>query len=60
MDYVLAAYAVPGTRRSPQDWRRVTRLAERLAGHCEIAVPVQFLGLWDMVNVPGGKRRANR
>ena len=22
MDYVLAAYAVPRTRRSPQDWRR--------------------------------------
>ena len=58
MDFVLAAYAVPRTRRSPQDWRRLTRLAERLAGHCEIAVPVQFLGLWDMVNVPG--RQATR
>ena len=32
MDYVLAAYAVPRTRRSPQDWQRVTRLAARLAG----------------------------
>jgi uncharacterized protein (DUF2235 family) len=53
MDYVLAAYAVPRTRRSPQDWRRVTMLAARLAGHREIGVPVQFLGLWDMMTVPG-------
>jgi uncharacterized protein (DUF2235 family) len=53
MDYVLAAYALPRTRRSPQDWRRVTLLAARLAGHREIGVPVQFLGLWDMVKVPG-------
>jgi uncharacterized protein (DUF2235 family) len=53
MDYVLAAYAVPRTRRSPQDWRRVTLLAARLAGHREIGVPVEFLGLWDMVCVPG-------
>ena len=53
MDYVLAAYAVPRTRRSPQDWRRVTLLAARLAGHREIGVPVQFLGLWDMTSVPG-------
>ena len=53
MDYVLAAYAVPRTRRTPQDWRRLELLAARLAGHREIGVPVQFLGLWDMVNVPG-------
>jgi uncharacterized protein (DUF2235 family) len=53
MDYVLAAYALPRTRRTPQDWQRVTRLAARLAGRREISVPVQFLGLWDMVSVPG-------
>ena len=53
MDYVLAAYAVPRTRRSPQDWQRVTRLAAGLAGHREIGVPVQFLGLWDMAKAPG-------
>jgi uncharacterized protein (DUF2235 family) len=53
MDYVLAAYAVPRTRRSPQDWRRLRVLAARLAGHREIGVPVEFLGLWDMVSVPG-------
>ena len=53
MDYVLAAYAMPRTRRTPQDWRRVTVLAARLAGHREIGVPVEFLGLWDMVGMPG-------
>jgi uncharacterized protein (DUF2235 family) len=53
MDYVIAACAVPRTRRSPQDWRRLTLLAAQLAGHREILVPVEFLGLWDMVNVPG-------
>jgi len=53
MDYVLAAYAVPRTGRSPQDWRRLRILAARLAGHREIGVPVEFLGLWDMVSVPG-------
>jgi uncharacterized protein (DUF2235 family) len=53
MDYVLSTYAVPRTRRSPQDWQRVTRLAARLAGNREIGVPVQFLGLWDMAKTPG-------
>jgi uncharacterized protein (DUF2235 family) len=53
MDYVLAAYAVPRTNRSPQDWRRVALVAARLAGHRQIGVPVEFLGLWDMVAVPG-------
>ena len=58
MDYVLAAYAVPRTRRSPQDWRRLRVLAARLAGHREIGVPVEFLGLWDMVSVPTRKAAA--
>jgi uncharacterized protein (DUF2235 family) len=53
MDYVLAAYAVPRTHRSPQDWRRVRVLAARLAGHRQIGVPVEFFGLWNMVSVPG-------
>jgi uncharacterized protein (DUF2235 family) len=52
-DYVLATYAVPRTRRSPADWQRVTLLAARLAGHREIGVPVEFLGLWDMAKVTG-------
>jgi len=58
MDYVLAAYAVPRTARTPQDWHRVTRLAARLRGRREIGVPVQFLGLWDAVKVPGLTRRS--
>jgi uncharacterized protein (DUF2235 family) len=53
MDYVLAAYALPRTRRTPQDWQQVTRLVARLSGKREIGVPVQFLGLWDTVKVPG-------
>src|SRR5882724_2803531 len=53
MDYVLATYAMPRTRRTPQDWQRVTLLTARLAGRREIGVPVQFLGLWDMAKVPG-------
>jgi Uncharacterized alpha/beta hydrolase domain (DUF2235) len=55
MDYVLAAYALPRTQRSPQDWRRVALVAARLAGKREIGVPVEFLGLWDMVKVPGSR-----
>jgi uncharacterized protein (DUF2235 family) len=55
-DYVLATYAVPRTHRTPRDWRQVTRLASRLVMQREIAVPVQFLGLWDMVSLPGLSR----
>ena len=29
VDYVLASYALPRTRRTPQDWQRVSRLAAR-------------------------------
>ena len=56
VDYVLATYALPRTHRTPQDWQRLTQLAARLAGQREIAVPVQFLGLWDTVKVPGVRR----
>jgi uncharacterized protein (DUF2235 family) len=55
VNYVLATYALPRTRRTPQDWRRVTRLTAKLSGQREIAVPVQFLGLWDTVKVPGSR-----
>jgi uncharacterized protein (DUF2235 family) len=58
MDHVLAAYALPRTHRTPQDWRRVMRLAARLSGRREIGVPVQFLGLWDTVRVPGLRRQS--
>jgi uncharacterized protein (DUF2235 family) len=56
MDYVLAAYALPRTRRTPQDWLLVTRLAAQLAGNREIGVPVEFLGLWDVTRIPGVPR----
>lgn len=52
-EYVLSAYAVPRTPRSTSDWRRVTQLAARLSGRKDIAVDVDFLGLWDTVAVPG-------
>jgi uncharacterized protein (DUF2235 family) len=55
-DYALAAYAAPRTDRTPADWRRVTRLFAELAGQDEIAVPVEFLGIWDAVRVPGVRR----
>lgn len=57
-DFVLAAYARPRTARTKQDWQRVTQLAARLSGQREIGVPVQFLGLWDAVRVPGMGRRS--
>jgi uncharacterized protein (DUF2235 family) len=57
MDYVLATYAVPRTHRTEQDWLRVRELASQLSGKSENAIPVQFLGLWDMVGVPGLPRK---
>ena len=53
MDYVLDAYALPRTRRTPQDWNRVRRLAARLTGRRDIGVPVEYLGLWDTAKLPG-------
>jgi uncharacterized protein (DUF2235 family) len=53
MDYLLDAYALPRTRRTPQDWTRVRRLAARLAGRRDIGVPVHYLGLWDTLKLPG-------
>jgi uncharacterized protein (DUF2235 family) len=55
-DYVLAAYAAPRTRRTPEDWQRVTRLFAELSPQHETSVPVWFLGLWDAVRVPGLRR----
>ena len=58
MDYVLAAYALPRTRRTRQDWMRVTQVASRLEQQREIPVPVRFLGLWDAIKIPGVARRS--
>ncbi|MGA5464382.1 phospholipase effector Tle1 domain-containing protein [Mycobacterium sp. NPDC050041] len=53
LDYLLAVFALPRTRRTGEDWQRVGALAAGLAGGSEIAVPVRFVGLFDMVRVPG-------
>ena len=49
MDNVLATYALPRTSPTPQEGRRVTRLASTLSGRRDIAVPVH---LRDTVKVP--------
>lgn len=56
MDYVLGAYALPRTRRTRQDWMRVTQVASGLAQQREVPVPVRFLGLWDALKVSGVPR----
>jgi uncharacterized protein (DUF2235 family) len=53
LDHALASYVLPRTRRTPQDWSRVNQLVARLSGYHEIAVPVQYLGLWDILRMPG-------
>ena len=52
-EYVLSAYAMPRTRRSASDWQLVGQLAAQLFGRSDHTVDVAFLGLWDMVGVPG-------
>ena len=46
-DYVVSAYGLPRTRRTPQEWARVTRLATEFNGGDATAIPVSYLGLWD-------------
>lgn len=58
-DYLLATYALPRTRRTPQDWDRLTELAAALAGHRDHTVGVWFLGLFDVRRVPGVPRRGS-
>jgi uncharacterized protein (DUF2235 family) len=53
MDYAVATYSLPRTGRTAEDWQRVGRLVSRLVRRRDIAVPVQFLGLWDTTRVPG-------
>ncbi|WP_425004082.1 phospholipase effector Tle1 domain-containing protein [Mycolicibacterium sp. S3B2] len=54
--YVLATYAVPRTPREPSDWQRVRELASQISGGDDVAVEVQYLGLWDSTPVPGTPR----
>lgn len=58
LDHVLSAYALPRTPRSERDWHTVQQLAASLAGGREIAVPVTYLGMWDVLRVPGATRHA--
>jgi uncharacterized protein (DUF2235 family) len=44
VDYVVSAYGVPRTRRTPREWAMVQRVADGLHG---TVVDVAFLGLWD-------------
>ena len=53
VEYALAAYALPGQRRTTQDWKQIHQMACALEGRSDVAVPVHFLGLWDTVKVPG-------
>ncbi|MGV0579248.1 DUF2235 domain-containing protein [Mycolicibacterium elephantis] len=57
MDYVLDAYALPRTSRTPQDWQRVAHVAAGLSSRHDVSVPVWFLGLWDTLRIPGFTRR---
>lgn len=57
-EYVLSTYVMPRTHRSASDWERVGHLAAHLSGRGDIAVGVDFLGLWDTLAVPGHPRTA--
>ncbi len=52
-EYVLATYAMPRTRRDNTDWEHVGRLAAEFSGGADLAVAVEYLGLWDTFAVPG-------
>lgn len=52
-EYVLSTYVLPRTRRDDTDWEHIGQLAARLSGRTDVAVPVNFLGLWDTVALPG-------
>jgi uncharacterized protein (DUF2235 family) len=52
VDYVVAAYGLPRTRRTPQEWARVNRLAAELNDGHEPTVPVAYLGIWDGLRAP--------
>ncbi|SEH46596.1 Uncharacterized alpha/beta hydrolase domain [Mycolicibacterium rutilum] len=58
MDYALAAYTLPRTARTIQDWKRVRDIASQLIEQRGLGVPVWFLGLWDSMTIPGFTRRS--
>ena len=51
LEYALASWALPRTRRTTEDWQRLDALAAELRGGPP--VPVRFLGLWDAVKPAG-------
>jgi uncharacterized protein (DUF2235 family) len=53
VEFALAAYALPTLTRTAGDWRHIHRTACALSDGDDVAVPVEFLGLWDTVKVPG-------
>jgi uncharacterized protein (DUF2235 family) len=53
LEYVLSTYALPAITRTPREWHAVNQLASELSGGRNVAVAVDFLGLWDTVKVPG-------
>jgi uncharacterized protein (DUF2235 family) len=47
VDYVVEAYGLPRTDRTPREWMRVKQLAGGLNEGAEPEVNVAYLGLWD-------------
>jgi uncharacterized protein (DUF2235 family) len=53
VEYALAAFTLPAQSRTRAEWRQIHQLACALEERSDVAVPVQFLGLWDTLKVPG-------
>lgn len=51
-DYVVSAYGLPRTQRTPQEWDRITQLATDLNDGEKTTVAVDYLGLWDALRPP--------
>jgi uncharacterized protein (DUF2235 family) len=47
VDYVVAAYGLPRTRRTPPEWALVAQLAAELNDGDDSTIAVAYLGLWD-------------
>jgi uncharacterized protein (DUF2235 family) len=47
VDYVVCAYGLPRTRRTPREWALVARLAAELNDGDDNTIAVAYLGLWD-------------
>ncbi|MDT5264271.1 MAG: hypothetical protein QOI90_897, partial [Mycobacterium sp.] len=47
VDYVVSAYGLPRTRRTPREWALVAQLAAELNDGDDNTIAVAYLGLWD-------------